>query len=121
MSHFFEIKKPISYANRFSFAEKEGFEPPDLLQSTVFKTAAFDRSAISPINHNHFLIAVANIVTFFGFPNRFTSKKNYFFQCFYNHFILFNLRFKIVILIANIFCNFKSITYHSNSFGLFRI
>jgi hypothetical protein len=29
-------------------AEKEGFEPPDLLQSTVFKTAAFDRSAISP-------------------------------------------------------------------------
>lgn len=31
-----------------SVAEKEGFEPPDLLQSTVFKTAAFDRSAISP-------------------------------------------------------------------------
>ena len=30
-------------------AEKEGFEPPDLLQSTVFKTAAFDRSAISPL------------------------------------------------------------------------
>ena len=29
-------------------AEKEGFEPPDLLQSTVFKTAAIDRSAISP-------------------------------------------------------------------------
>ena len=32
----------------FFFAEKEGFEPPDLLQSTVFKTAAFDHSAISP-------------------------------------------------------------------------
>ena len=30
-------------------AESEGFEPPDLLQSTVFKTAAFDRSANSPI------------------------------------------------------------------------
>lgn len=29
------------------FAEREGFEPPDLLQSTVFKTAAFDHSAIS--------------------------------------------------------------------------
>ena len=44
------IKKPIlSY--RFSFAEKEGFEPPDLLQSTVFKTAAFDHSAISPERH----------------------------------------------------------------------
>ncbi len=31
-----------------SFAESEGFEPPDLLQSTVFKTAAFDHSANSP-------------------------------------------------------------------------
>ncbi len=29
-------------------AEEEGFEPPDLLQSTVFKTAAIDRSAIPP-------------------------------------------------------------------------
>ena len=29
-------------------AEREGFEPPVLLQTTVFKTAAFDRSAISP-------------------------------------------------------------------------
>jgi hypothetical protein len=29
-------------------AEREGFEPPNLLQLTVFKTAAFDRSAISP-------------------------------------------------------------------------
>ena len=33
---------------QISVAEREGFEPPDLLQSTVFKTAAFDRSAISP-------------------------------------------------------------------------
>lgn len=31
-------------------AESEGFEPPDLLQSTVFKTAAFDRSANSPVD-----------------------------------------------------------------------
>ena len=29
-------------------AEREGFEPPDPLRSTVFKTAAFDHSAISP-------------------------------------------------------------------------
>ena len=28
-------------------AEREGFEPPDLLQSTVFKTVAIDHSAIS--------------------------------------------------------------------------
>ena len=29
-------------------AEREGFEPPDPRRSTVFKTAAIDRSAISP-------------------------------------------------------------------------
>jgi hypothetical protein len=46
-------------------AEKEGFEPPDLLQSTVFKTAAFDRSAISPVCYDHLLIASANISGFF--------------------------------------------------------
>ena len=34
---------------RFSpLAEREGFEPPEACTSTVFKTAAFDRSAISP-------------------------------------------------------------------------
>ena len=53
---FFHKKTPIIIDNQgFSLflvrndAEKEGFEPPDLLQSTVFKTAAFDRSAISPV------------------------------------------------------------------------
>ena len=30
-------------------AEREGFEPPEPLSSTVFKTAAIDHSAISPI------------------------------------------------------------------------
>ena len=29
-------------------AEREGFEPPEPFGSTVFKTAAFDRSATSP-------------------------------------------------------------------------
>ena len=29
-------------------AESEGFEPPEDFSSTVFKTAAFDRSASSP-------------------------------------------------------------------------
>lgn len=29
-------------------AERQGFEPWEVLPSTVFKTAAFDRSAISP-------------------------------------------------------------------------
>ena len=41
-------KKTETYVSAF-FAEKEGFEPPDLLQSTVFKTAAIDHSAISPV------------------------------------------------------------------------
>ena len=31
-------------------AEREGFEPPEARTSTVFKTAAIDHSAISPIN-----------------------------------------------------------------------
>ena len=31
-----------------SSAEREGFEPPEPLSSTVFKTAAIDHSAISP-------------------------------------------------------------------------
>ena len=69
---FFHKKTPIIIDNQgFSLflvrndAEKEGFEPPDLLQSTVFKTAAFDRSAISPVCRTLLLNAVANIVTFF--------------------------------------------------------
>lgn len=31
-------------------AEREGFEPPEVLPSTVFKTAAIDHSAISPVS-----------------------------------------------------------------------
>ena len=49
---FFGIRKlksgsqlPVSHF----CAESEGFEPPDPLRSTVFKTAAFDHSANSPI------------------------------------------------------------------------
>jgi hypothetical protein len=36
------------YNRWFHFAEREGFEPPEPLGSTVFKTAAIDHSAISP-------------------------------------------------------------------------
>ena len=53
-----ENKKTHNIGCEFPFAEKEGFEPPDLLQSTVFKTAAFDHSAISPVTP---YIAAANI------------------------------------------------------------
>ena len=33
----------------FFVAEREGFEPPLAFTKTVFKTAAFDRSATSPL------------------------------------------------------------------------
>ena len=36
-------------------AEGEGFEPPEAFTSTVFKTAAFDRSAILPCGNIKFL------------------------------------------------------------------
>ena len=45
----------------YVMAESEGFEPPDLLQSTVFKTAAFDHSASSPVL---FLELSFDLVTF---------------------------------------------------------
>ena len=47
-SYVSPLRSPPSLKLRWAEAEREGFEPPDLLQSTVFKTAAFDRSAISP-------------------------------------------------------------------------
>jgi hypothetical protein len=44
-----EFKKTPSFAKaKEGVAEREGFEPPEAFTSTVFKTAAFDRSAISP-------------------------------------------------------------------------
>ncbi len=55
-------------------AEKEGFEPPDLLQSTVFKTAAIDHSAISPIKAHHFRNASANIDKKSIFKTNFKNK-----------------------------------------------
>lgn len=44
----YKNKKSIDFSMLFHSAESEGFEPPDLLQSTVFKTAAIDHSANSP-------------------------------------------------------------------------
>ena len=46
---FIYEKSPAQSAELQFVAEREGFEPPDPLRSTVFKTAAFDHSAISPI------------------------------------------------------------------------
>ena len=36
-------------------AEKEGFEPPEPFGSTVFKTAAIDHSAISPLQKQNYI------------------------------------------------------------------
>ena len=41
-------------------AERKGFEPLDSFPSTVFKTAAFDRSAISP-NNIKFIVQTASV------------------------------------------------------------
>src|SRR5690606_6892989 len=44
-----KTKKPDFRRALFGLAEREGFEPPEVLPSTVFKTAAFDHSATSPL------------------------------------------------------------------------
>ena len=41
-------KSPVS-KNLQDFAEREGFEPPVPLGTTVFKTVVIDHSTISPI------------------------------------------------------------------------
>src|SRR6187431_1717259 len=115
-----KLKKPLDEG---LFAEKEGFEPPDLLQSTVFKTAAFDRSAISPVCRYHFVIASANIRTFFGYASVLLEKMQLFFKDPFNCFICFALQkfFFEKSLVLNILCNFQPIPYHSHSFALLGI
>ena len=58
------------------FAEREGFEPPEVLPSTVFKTAAFNRSAISPFAQTYccFIYAGAKVQLFLLSAN-FKGKK----------------------------------------------
>ena len=46
-NHFNKKIHPITQVDLV--AEKEGFEPPVPRGTTVFKTAAFDHSAISPL------------------------------------------------------------------------
>ena len=68
--------KPAGFSRFLAlFAEREGFEPPEPLSSTVFKTAAIDHSAISPsvLRHTFFRKAVQsyecflNLQTFWSF------------------------------------------------------
>ena len=51
-----DIKKEATLISHFSSAEKEGFEPPVHCCTTVFKTAAIDHSAISPLQRYNFFI-----------------------------------------------------------------
>jgi len=68
-------------------AEREGFEPPDPCESTVFKTAAFDHSAISlywsvtypNTKVQRFFLKVNSVLSFF---------KIFFLQIFVQNFIL---------------------------------
>jgi ATP-binding cassette, subfamily B, multidrug efflux pump len=56
-------------------AEREGFEPPETCASTVFKTAAFDRSAISPAQmYVHIYFKPNFIATSFTFATNFLVK-----------------------------------------------
>ncbi len=49
MALYLLTKNKGAHLDSFIFsAEREGFEPPEPLSSTVFKTAAIDHSAISP-------------------------------------------------------------------------
>ena len=57
--------------NQFLSAEREGFEPPEPLSSTVFKTAAIDHSAISPSVYaiDHSAISPSVYATHFRFES----------------------------------------------------
>lgn len=55
-------------------AESEGFEPPDLLQSTVFKTAAIDHSANSPYLLRSLVFSGANIESFWVLTKLYLQK-----------------------------------------------
>jgi hypothetical protein len=76
-------------------AEKEGFEPPDLLQSTVFKTAAIDHSAISPVKQS-LPDCGANIVTFSDYAKTNIAILHIYLRSDYNYFITFSLDNNII-------------------------
>ena len=59
--------------SRVLHAEREGFEPPEALTSTVFKTAAIDHSAISPRNNENFPFSfpTAKVILIFYYANIF--------------------------------------------------
>ena len=51
------LKNKSDFCSRFISAEKEGFAPPVHCCTTVFKTAAIDHSAISPLQRYNFFVS----------------------------------------------------------------
>ena len=79
-------KKKKRLVSHFSSAEKEGFEPPVHCCTTVFKTAAFDRSAISPLQRYKFFI-----------PRKSFSKKIFFLFHTPNKSSIFVIRYEVIL------------------------
>jgi hypothetical protein len=44
-----KIAETCNFLRIIDLAERGGFEPPEVLPSTVFETATINRSAISPV------------------------------------------------------------------------
>ena len=59
-----------SLSKIFFGAEREGFEPPEPRSSTVFKTAAFDHSAIFPRLNVAITFSDTKVVHFFAFAKK---------------------------------------------------
>ena len=86
--HRVQKNEPCQTRSSFCVAEREGFEPPEPLSSTVFKTAAIDHSAISPTHAKHAFFKIGckgttkNAYTqiFWG-KNVFLSKKSAYLLC----------------------------------------
>ena len=62
--------KKQSLSKIFFGAEREGFEPPEPRSSTVFKTAAFDHSAIFPSLSTSIVFSGTKVVHFFAFAKK---------------------------------------------------
>ena len=68
LKHWGFLKSKRATSRRLSvciskLAEREGFEPPEPCDSTVFKTAAFNRSATSPEKYSYFAASTSTAST----------------------------------------------------------
>ena len=77
------MKKPVLVLTKTGSAESEGFEPPELLHSTVFKTAAIDHSANSPRQKYKLRLDLQTATCFFSGKRAkaFKMSENKFYLC----------------------------------------